>query len=358
MLTWIWLALGVVAGLFALIALAYGFLYFQILYRYMGFLVRVFEERPLFIVPHGQPIEEAEDVRIPTSDGLMLSGCYLRTPCEQRAGVVLFGLEFGSKRWTCLPYCQHLVENGFDVFAFEFRGQGDSDPHEGYMPMQWVTNFEVQDTNAAIEYLKNRSDADPEGIGFFGISKGGSAGLVAGSSDPYVRCLVTDGAFATRTTMIPYMQRYVSVVSTRYWLHKLLPKWFYGLLADAGLRRITRDRGCKFPSIEAAVRKLCPRPFLMINGGKDNYITPEISRTLFREAKEPKEFWLVEGAKHNLSLKVGGDEYREKVLSFFLQHLAGKRTVKELAPVIVHARHAHQPQPAFTVAQIRVPRPN
>ena len=30
--------------------------------------------------------------------------------------------------------------------------------------------------------------ADPRGVGLFGISKGGSAGLIAAAKDDYVRC--------------------------------------------------------------------------------------------------------------------------------------------------------------------------
>src|SRR5262249_11832556 len=109
----------------------------------------------------------------------------------------------GSNCWSCLPYCDHLLANGFDVFAFEPRNQGDSDCKPGYEPLQWITNFEVRDAQAALAYLKQRPDADPAGIGFFGISKGGGAGLLAASRDPYIRCCVTDGIFGTFTTMVP-----------------------------------------------------------------------------------------------------------------------------------------------------------
>ena len=49
-----------------------------------------------------------------------LRGCYLQTTASRR-GVILFGLEFGSNRWSCVPYCEHLRRAGYDVFAFEPR---------------------------------------------------------------------------------------------------------------------------------------------------------------------------------------------------------------------------------------------
>src|SRR5204863_7817850 len=124
--------------------------------RYGKNLVRIFLEKPLFIIPRGQPLDGAEDVWLTTGDGLRLRGCYLPTPAARRSGVILFGLEFGSNRWACVPYCKHLLKSGFDVFTVEPRGQGDSDVQPGYEPLQWVTDHDVRDVEAALRYLKNR----------------------------------------------------------------------------------------------------------------------------------------------------------------------------------------------------------
>jgi len=319
---WLWLSLGAVLSVPLGVALALIYLYFYLVNRHLNFMLRVFQEKPLFIIPHGQRIADAEDVHVPTSDGLSLRGCYLHSLLPDRLGVILFGLEFGSNRWACVPYCRFLVENGFDVFAVEFRGQGESDAQPGYEPRQWVTDYEVDDLRAALAYLKARPDADPKGIGFFGISKGGGAGVIAAAEDPYVRCCVTDGMFSTRGTVVLYMRKWVAIISTRYWLQRALPQWYYGLFADTTLRRISRENHCHFPPLEQAVRRLAPRPLLMIHGGADTYIKPEIAQALFARARQPKEFWLVEGAKHNQALQVAGDAYRQRVLTFFQAHLA------------------------------------
>jgi fermentation-respiration switch protein FrsA (DUF1100 family) len=321
---WLWLALGILLSLPLLLALFLVWFYFYLLRRFLDFLVRGFREKPLFLAPRGDPVPDAEDVRFPTTDGLSLNGCYLPSTASRRRGVILFGLEFGSNRWACVSYCQFLREQGYDVFAFESRGQGDSDRQPGYEPLQWVTDYEVRDTQAALAYLKSRPDADPRGISFFGISKGGSAGLLAAARDPYIRCCVTDGIFATRATMIPYMRKWIAIYSTRYWLQRILPSWYYGLLADAGLRRIRQESGCRFPPLERALPRLAPRPLLMIHGGADTYIKPEMARALFARARRPKDFWLVEGAKHNQAFQVAGDAYRQRVLQFFQDHLAAE----------------------------------
>jgi dipeptidyl aminopeptidase/acylaminoacyl peptidase len=304
------------------------FQHYYLRWKYLHLMVRIFQEKPLFNIPRGQPLGEAEEVRFPTTDGLMLQGCYLAAR-QPRRGVILFGLEFGSNRWSCRPYCEHLLEAGFDVFAFESRNQGESDRLSGYEPLQWVTDYEVQDAEAALAYLKERPDADPRGVGFFGISKGAGAGLFAASADPYVRCCVTDGVFGTYTTLVPYMRHWFRIYNNQYNMQGLLPSWYYGLIGLVGLRWIERERHCRFPHLERALPRLKPRPVFMIHGEADNYIKPEMAEALFEQVREPCEFWLVEKAKHNQALHVAGDEYRRRVLEFFEKHLANSQAGDE-----------------------------
>src|SRR5207237_2420054 len=121
---WLWLGLGIVGGLLLVLCLLGVLLFYHLKRRYLDYLVRIFQEKPLFIIPRGQPVSFGEDVRFQTEDGRTLVGCYLRTSATRR-GVILFGLEFGSNRWACVSYCEQLLANGFDIFTFEFRSQGD-----------------------------------------------------------------------------------------------------------------------------------------------------------------------------------------------------------------------------------------
>ena len=105
-----------------------------------------------------------------------------------------------------------------------------------------------------LAYLKTRPDADPRGVGFFGISKGGGAGLFAASRDPWVRGCVTDGAFATYATLVPYMRQWFRIYNTRHHVQGLLPAWYYGLIGMAGLHQIEREPPPPLPPPEAALR--------------------------------------------------------------------------------------------------------
>ncbi len=320
-----WIALGVALMLFLPLAgtAIMVWLYFFLCRNYLDNVTRIFLEKPLFIIPRGQPEPGAEDITFPAADGLTLRGCYLPTTAARRKGVILFGLEFGSNRWACGPYVDYLRAGGYDVFTWEPRNQGDSDRQDGFEPLQWVTDREVADCRAAVEYLKRRPDADPRGVGLYGYSKGANAGLVVAARDPYVRCAVTDGAFAYYTTMVPYMRVWFSIYNPHRPLHGLIGAWYFGLVARTAVRTVERQRGDRFPGVEKALGRLAPRPLLMIHGGADTYIKPTMTQDLFRYARRPKELWVVEGAKHNQALQVAGDEYRRRVLAFFDAHLAG-----------------------------------
>jgi pimeloyl-ACP methyl ester carboxylesterase len=318
---WFWLGLATMLSVPTVVAVFMTGLHVWLRWRFLNIIERIFLERPFFIIPRGQPVANAEDVRVPTRDGLTLSGCYLKGDGPRR-GVILFGLEFGSNRWACVSYCERLLKNGYDVFAFESRSTGDSDKMPGYEPLPWVSNHEVADMEAALAYLKSRPDADPRGVGFFGISKGAGASLIAASQNPEIRCCVTDGVFATLTTALPYMQMWVRIYNNWYVLHALAPLWYYNLMAIVALRRIARRWRCRFVSLERAMPKLRGRPLLMIHGEGDTYIKPDMAKSLFQRAPGPKELWLVPGAKHNQAFHVAGEEYHRRILDFFDKHLA------------------------------------
>lgn len=296
----------------------------NVMTNYLGVVARIFQEKPLFQIPYGQPQPDAEETLIPAEGVDGLRGCYLKALAPgPRKGVILFGLEFGSNRWSCVPYCGFLREAGYDVFACETRGQGQTKTINGYDPLQWVTEFEVADYRAILGYLKGRTDADPRGVGLFGLSKGGSAGLLVAAEDPFVRCCVTDGAFGTLTTMIPYMSQWVMIYTKRKWFARWLPPWYLRIVAKDTLRQVEVERKVKYPSLAAAMGRISPRPLFMIHGGADTYIKPDMARRLFDEARAPKELWVVEKAKHNQAFHLAAEEYKRRVREFFDRHLAG-----------------------------------
>lgn len=300
---------------------------------YLPIVLRIFEEKPFFKASQSFPTADAEEFDIVTRDGLKLAACLIRSQSPEKKGLILFAPEYGSTRWSCVHYAGHLLEAGYDLFAFDFRNQGDSQSLEGYQPLQWVTQHEVNDVRAVIEFLKQAPFCPAEGIGFFGVSRGAGAGIVACSGDPFIKCLVTDGAFGTVATMIRFMIKWVSIYSNKINLQKWIPKWGYGLLALSTLNEVHRRKQLAFPSVRNALRRLSSHKqrLHMIHGKADGYIRPEIALDLLNAApKNLRQLWMVEGAKHNQAIEIAEDEYKLFTSSFFSEHLVTEAVPQSL----------------------------
>jgi uncharacterized protein len=292
--------------------------------KYSPIVSRHFQQQPPFLPLRVNPGETGEPVRFTTDDGLSLCGSYLPARTPEQAGLIVYCHEYLSDRWSYQPYADQLRDLGFDLFTFDFRNHGDSDNEPGYGPMQWTTDREVRDLRAALKMLRSRPDRDPAGFGLFGVSRGGTTALVAASNEPDVWGVITDGAFPTHGTMLPYIRRWCELYVSNPFLRRLLPSWIYGLVARTGRWVTERRLNCRFPSVEAAASRLAPRPWLMIHGGSDSYISPEIAQGLFDRGKKYKELWLVADAKHNRCRETDPAGYAEKVVRF-LERFAPRR---------------------------------
>jgi pimeloyl-ACP methyl ester carboxylesterase len=279
-------------------------------------VVRIFEEKPMFLPLRVQPAEGGEDVRFRTRDGLLLAGTYLKARTPTRAGVLVFCHEYLSDRWSAIPYVDHLRDLGFDLFSFDFRNHGESPSDPVYKPLQWVTDHEVYDLQAALAYLRTRPDADPAGVGLFGVSRGGGTALCVAARDPGVWGVVTDGAFPTRGTMLKYIIRWAEIYVGNPYFWKAMPTCVFEFLGWAARVRTQIKLHCRYSDVERGAARLAPRPWLAIHGQKDAYIGVDIAKALFDRAGEPKELWIVEGAKHNRCREKETATYLERVASF------------------------------------------
>lgn len=284
--------------------------------RYAPIIGRVFEEKPLFMPLRVDAEPGGEDVGFRTQDGLDLAGTYFRATSRARVGVLVFCHEYLSNRWSFQPYTNHLRALGYDILTFDFRNHGSSASDPTYRPLQWVTDHEVRDLRAALAYLRGRDDHDSAGFGLFGVSRGGNAALLVAAQEPAVWGVITDGAFPTRGMMLSYMLRWAQIYVSNPYLYKCMPVALFRFAAWAGRLRSERRLHCRFPDVERAVSRLSPRPWLMIHGEKDTYIGQKIVRTLFAEAREPKELWIVPKAKHNRCREVEPRAYSERVIGF------------------------------------------
>lgn len=263
-----------------------------------------------------------QECEFPTSDGIMLRGTYVTGRTARRLGVVVFCHEFGGDRHVATPYVDGLLDEGFDVFAFDFRNHGQSQRMAGYEPRTWATRYEVLDVLAALDYVRSREDADPEGVALVGLSRGGAAAMSAASRTEGIWALITDGAFVSRwvTTVnirrfMPQFVRLAPVLTRLPWfVHVIYGSFIHDLVA----------RKVQHPCINLVddVRRL-RSPSLMIHGARDSTIPVELAYRLRRRLRNRARLWVVAKSSHNRSLRTDPTRYRRRICRFLKNHAPG-----------------------------------
>ncbi len=299
---------------------------------YVPIAARVFGETLWLPARWHEPLDKGQTVEFFTEDGKRLKGTYLPTSAAQRQGVIAFFHELNAERWSAIPYTEDLRQRGFDIFTFDFRCHGSSDCIADYEPMPWVTTYDTADARAAINYLSSRSDADPRGVGLFGVSKGGTVALCVAADDHRVRSLVIDGTVPTERMQIYYMRRFMKI----YLAHPIILSWLpdFALRSTSALARfvVQQRRNCRFVNVDQAARRI-RQPVMMIHGQHDSHIPVSVVRALRNSMSNSVRLWAIPKAKHNGSISVARDTYHRRVARFFRLRLAD-------VPLVEPARQA------------------
>ena len=203
--------------------------------HYLDHIVRIFQEKPLFIIPRGKPTPTPRTC-VGGDGGVKLRGCYLRHG-RRNAAASSSSASSSARTAGRAGRTSSICGPPGTTCSPASRATRATATQTRYEPLQWVTDRDLADCRAALEYLNHRPDADPRGVGLFGFSKGGSAGLVVAADDRYVRCVVTDGAFGAYTTMVPYMREWFGIYDPQTSCTACSAPWYYGLIARVGVAR-------------------------------------------------------------------------------------------------------------------------
>lgn len=276
----------------------------------------MFECKPPLHAEELPPHPDSELIEFPTTNGLILRGSLWRQENHGPRGLIVFCHEFDGNQGTARFYCQGLHEAGFDILAFDFRNQGDSDFQSDYEPLHWVTEFEVSDVLAAFDYVADRSELNQLPLGVFGVSRGGGAALAAAARSPQVELVITEAAYSTISMVLSHCRRWLSLLTSK-WISKMIPNWHIRMTVACIKLRSQRKRNCRYTNLESLLPRLRDRDVLMISGKSDNYSTPMVTRNLFQKiGGDQCEMWFVDGAKHNMARHVAQDEYDARLIKF------------------------------------------
>ncbi len=210
------------------------------------------------------------EVAIPGPDGSRLHGWWL--PAQGPAkGTVLHLHGNAANISNHLPLVAWVPKAGYNLLTFDYRGFGQSD---GTPSLDGV----VADSLAALGWLRQRPDVDPQRLVVLGQSLGGATAVRMVAADPAgVKLLVLDCAFSS--------YRGIARDAVRgTWLAGLLPaaQW----LLPGGDKDPLHD-----------IRRL-KVPLLVLHSADDSVVPLAHGKALFEAAPEPKQWLEVEHTQH------------------------------------------------------------
>ena len=249
-----------------------------------------------------------EEVSTTSEDGLKLTGWYL--PGMNGATVMI---QHGSPggRQDGLYEAAFLNEAGFNILLGSFRAHDDC---EGEM----ITfgYYEVKDVEAWHKYLLDRGDIDPKRIGLFGESMGGGTSILYAATNPGIQAVATGSAFGLTQQVVEKFVEFETDIPVP--LIPLLARFIIFWAEQAG----SFDSQALYT--QGVIADISPAPVLIIHGGKDDKIGPEIGRELFNLAADPKELLWLENAGHVNFEETYPEEYQAGLLEFFEGNLLNK----------------------------------
>jgi len=264
----------------------------------------------LLTAPASQPIGElpndlpGESVQFSSGSGSTIHGWFI--PGQNQGGAVVLMHGVRGNRTSMLERARFLSHAGYAVLLFDFQAHGES-------PGKQITfgYLESHDARAAVSFLRAR--APGARIGVIGVSMGGAAALLATpplEADALVLEMVyptIDQAIEDRLAIrLGKLGRAIAPV-LRWQIKPRLG------ISTADLRPIDKVTSVHVPK-------------LFIAGEKDQHTRIEESRAIFAAAAEPKDLWVVAGAKHEDLLGFAGNEYERRVLLFFDRYLRSSQT--------------------------------
>ena len=141
----------------------------------------------------------SEDVAIAANDGTWLHGWYLPATGSQegRGPAVVMMHGWGSAAADMLPAAPAVVGAGMPLLVIDARGHGRNQRTD-FMSMPRF----AEDVDAAVAWLRARSDVAPDRIALVGHSVGGGACLLAAARDPRIAAVVSIASMAHPREMI------------------------------------------------------------------------------------------------------------------------------------------------------------
>ncbi|BBU64076.1 esterase (plasmid) [Methylosinus sp. C49] len=233
------------------------------------------------------------------SGGVNVQGWFVAGAPERGGVLLLHGVR--ANRLAMIARMRFLNAAGYSVAAIDFRAHGESTGDK-------ITfgRDESADAAAALSYMREKLPGRK--IAVIGQSLGGAAALLGQGP-------ITADAFVLES-VYPDIDRAIDDRLTA-------PLGPLGHLVTPALLVVGRTMTGLDPEFLRPIDRIekIRAPVFVISGVRDPNTHIDEARELFARAPKPKAFWAVEGVGHEDIYFRTNAEYRERILSFFGEHL-------------------------------------
>lgn len=224
-------------------------------------------------------------------------------PGLKSAPTIMLCPGYESSRGELLTLASALQDQQYNVFLFDFSGQGSSGGRStlGYR--------EVAELKAAMDAVANRGDVDPNRFGLWGVNLGAYVALAEATGDPRVRAVAVESAYDQPDEMAAmYVAR--SGLGSIHLITRM---------TQAEFRWLNRSyRGV--PPLTARIARLVGVPQLYMES-PDEPVLAASTEEIFRASSPPHD--LVTLTKGNYAGMLDDEKrnYENRIVSFFLVNL-------------------------------------
>jgi len=240
----------------------------------------------------------AQIVSIPGS-GHSIAGWWVDRGSKSPVVLLLHGIR--ADRLAMVSRAQLLMRHGFSVLLIDLQAQGET-PGEGI-----TLGFrESADVVAARDWIRSRVPG--RRIGVIGESLGGASVLLAPQPSGF-DAVVLEAVYprigrAVENRIRIFLGPLAPVLTPLLWV-QLQPRLHISESDLEPIRSIGR----------------LGAPVMVAAGSRDEHTTLAESQELFGAAAEPKQIWIVEGAKHQDFFRYDPKGYEEHVVGFLKEKL-------------------------------------
>ena len=239
-----------------------------------------------------------ESFTVTSEDGINIEGWFVPAAVKSRSTIiVLHGL--GANKGDVLDSSIALARE-HNLAYFDFRNHGNSGGDTTSLSL-----LEIKDLAAVVKYLKATKKGLSENLGVFGFSMGGAVAISGSANIPEIKAVAVESPFGS----------YERTIAHFAWIYYRVPKIFVPCTLWFARTRLGLDPNDHSP--DKMVSKISPRPLLIIQGGSDLRMPVIEGRTLYDNAGQPKELWIVPEAHHVSARGINPEEYDKKVADFF-----------------------------------------